>query len=82
MYALATHPDMQTRLREEMMQIPTETPNLDQLNALPFLDNVVREVLRLYAVVSSIGRAACEDDVIPLSKPIKDRNGNMVTEIR
>ncbi|KZV96656.1 cytochrome P450 [Exidia glandulosa HHB12029] len=82
MYDLATHPEAQARLREEVQQIGTDTPTLDMLNALPFLDNVVRETLRLHNVVAFVSREAVEDDIIPLGTPIVDRNGQTQTHIR
>jgi hypothetical protein len=55
---------------------------MDQLNALPYLEGVVREVLRLYAPVSSTHRIAVHDAEIPLQKPFKDRRGIMQSSIR
>jgi hypothetical protein len=57
-------------------------PTTDQLNALPYLEGVVREVLRLYAPVSSTHRIASDDAVIPLQKPFKDSRGIMQSSIR
>ena len=57
-------------------------PTTDQLNALPYLEGVVREVLRLYAPVSSTQRIAMHDAEIPLQKPFKDRHGIMQSSIR
>ncbi|KZV95960.1 cytochrome P450 [Exidia glandulosa HHB12029] len=82
MYALANNPAMQKKLREELQAVPTDTPTLDILNALPYLDQVVREVLRLHTVVSFVQREAVQDDVIPLGKPIKDANGQTITHIK
>lgn len=48
---------------------------MDELNALPYLDAVVRETLRLYTPIPSIPRVAVKDDIIPLDKPVVDRNG-------
>ncbi|KAG1732427.1 uncharacterized protein EDB91DRAFT_1058067, partial [Suillus paluster] len=42
------HPDVQTRLREELLVFGTD-PTYDQLKAdLPYLDGVVHEILRLH----------------------------------
>ena len=48
---------------------------MDELNALPYLDMVVREALRLHCPVPSTIREAMADDVIPLNKPFVDKNG-------
>lgn len=82
MYALARNPEIQKRLRDELLAVPTDTPTLDTLNTLPYLDQVSREVLRLHTVVAFIPREAMEDDVIPLGKPVVDRNGKTITHIK
>lgn len=48
---------------------------MDELNALPYLDAVVREILRVHAPVRATSRIAAKDDIIPLSIPITDRFG-------
>jgi cytochrome P450 len=55
---------------------------MDQLNALPYLDMVVRETLRVHAPVPSTIRVAMKDDVLPLSKPFTDRRGHVQTSIQ
>lgn len=72
---------MQTSLREELYSLSTSTPSMDELNALPYLDAVVREVLRLYSVPASV-RTAMKDDVLPLGTPFKDKKGRLRHEIR
>jgi cytochrome P450 len=82
LFALSCNPAVQTTLREELRTCPTDMPTTDQLNALPYLEGVVREVLRLYAPVSSTQRIAKEDAVIPLQKPFKDSHGIMQSSVR
>ncbi|EJD39291.1 cytochrome P450 [Auricularia subglabra TFB-10046 SS5] len=82
MYALAAHPEIQKKLREELFSVNTDTPTLEMLNALPYLDKITREVLRFHAVVTFITREAVQDDIIPLGKPLKDLDGNLVSQIR
>lgn len=48
---------------------------MDELAALPYLDMVVRETLRLHAPVASTMRVATRDDVIPLNKPFIGQDG-------
>ena len=55
---------------------------MEQLNALPYLEAVVREALRLYAPVSSTNRVATHDAEIPLQKPFKDKRGVLQSTIR
>ena len=55
---------------------------MDELNALSYLDAVIREVLRLYPPVVATTREACRDDVIPLNTPYTDRHGLVHDHIR
>ncbi|KAI0032675.1 cytochrome P450 [Vararia minispora EC-137] len=82
LFALACHTSVQAQLRVELLNFPTDTPTMDELNALPMLDRVTREVLRLYAPVSMVSRAVTEDTVIPFGKPFTDKHGVARTELR
>ena len=63
-YCLATNPECQTRLREEIDEEigPAGThPNYDKLMKLEYLDMVVSETLRMYAPAARFNReAACD----------------------
>ncbi len=82
LYAITEHPEVQQKLREELLSVTTETPSLDELNALPYLDMVVRETLRLHTPVPNSIRVAGKDDVIPTSKPFTDKHGFVRDSIR
>ncbi|KAI0360867.1 cytochrome P450 [Trametes cingulata] len=82
LYALSKNPAIQRKLREELLSLDTETPSMDELMALPYLDAVVRETLRMYTPVVMLIREAQKDDVLPLSEPVADRFGRMQSEIR
>ena len=82
LYALSQNKHAQTKLREEISNISTDNPTMDDLNGLPYLEAVVRETLRLYPPVASILREARKDDCIPLSKPFTDKKGIVRNEIR
>jgi Cytochrome P450 len=82
LFALSCHPAVQTTLRAELRTCTTDMPTMDQLNALPYLEGVVREVLRLYAPVSSTQRIAVHDAEIPLQKPFKDSRGIIQSSVR
>ncbi|KAG8845041.1 hypothetical protein FRB91_002109 [Serendipita sp. 411] len=81
LFSLASHPDVQTKLREELLAFPSDTPTMDELNGLEYLDRVVKETLRYHAVVSGTIRVAEEDDVIPLEQPFTDKHGTVRHEI-
>ena len=73
---------MQQKLRDELLTVETDTPTMDELNALPYLDMVVHESLRLHAPVPTTIRIPIKDDVIPVSAPFTDRNGNVQDSIK
>ena len=82
LFSLSQEPEMQQKLRDELLSVPSETLDMDELNALPYLDAVVRETLRLHAAVTFVTRVAAKDDVIPLSAPFVDKKGAVHNEIR
>ncbi|KIY68837.1 cytochrome P450 [Cylindrobasidium torrendii FP15055 ss-10] len=82
LYALTLAPHIQKKLRQELQAVSTDTPSFDELNALPYLDAVLRETLRLHAPVSATERVATKEDILPLSEPIEDRRGKMLDGIR
>ncbi|KZT70528.1 cytochrome P450 [Daedalea quercina L-15889] len=75
LFALAQAQGIQQKLREELLGVGTDTPTMDELNSLPYLDAVVREILRVHAPVLATGRTAMKDDILPLSIPYTDRHG-------
>lgn len=46
LFALAENVEIQSRLRTELLTVDSDNPSMDELNALPYLDCVVRETLR------------------------------------
>ncbi|KAJ7328051.1 cytochrome P450 [Mycena albidolilacea] len=81
-FELAKNAHIQMRLRNELLEVDTDNPSMDDLNALPFLDCVVRETLRAHAPVTAILRVAMRDDVITLETPYIDRSGAVHDTIR
>lgn len=82
LYALSRDLAVQSKLRDELLSLGTDSPTMDELNALPYLDGVVRETLRVHSPVSATVRIATKDDVLPLGTPIKDKKGRLLNEIR
>jgi len=82
LFALAQAPEIQEKLREELWNVPTENPTMEELNGLPYLDSVVRETMRVYAPVTNTIRVAAKDDVIPLNKPYTDVHGQVHDSVR
>ncbi|KAG2064190.1 cytochrome P450 [Suillus decipiens] len=78
---LARNPDVQTELRDECLKFGP-TPSYDDLtNKLPYLDAVVNEVLRFHAPAKEIPRLAMQDDVIPLSEPMRTATGTFTESV-
>ena len=82
LFALTQSPEVQDKLRKELLAVGTDNPTMDELNALPYLDAVVRESLRVHPPLASILRVATEDDILPLGEPAKDKNGNILDAIK
>ncbi|THH32686.1 hypothetical protein EUX98_g1503 [Antrodiella citrinella] len=80
---LAQHPDVQEKLRQELAEARGNGDEIeyDRLVALPYLEAVCRESLRVHSPTVMMSRTAREDVVLPLSNPIKGNNGAMMNEI-
>jgi len=83
LHLLTIYPEVQEKLRMEVTNARQTHGDLsyDELVALPFLDAVIRETLRLYPPVSMVVRTARQDVVLPLSSPIKGIDGREMSEI-
>jgi cytochrome P450 len=82
LYALVRHPAACAKLKAEARAFYTDTPSMDELNGMTYLDYVTREVLRLHAPVPFTDRVAKTDVVIPVSQPFTDRHGVKRHEFR
>lgn len=81
LYALARDPSIQAKLRSEVLACEADVPSMEELVALPYLDTVVKESLRLYAPITAVYRDALQDGMIPLGTPVLDKNGKEIHEI-
>ncbi|KAJ7864476.1 cytochrome P450 [Mycena olivaceomarginata] len=61
LFALTQNLAAQTRLRNELLEVGTDEPTMDELNSLQYLD----------------WRVATQDDIVPLNKPFTDIHGNV-----
>ncbi|KAJ6533502.1 cytochrome P450 [Mycena capillaripes] len=82
LFALTQNLAAQRRLRAELLKVPTDAPTMDELNALPYLDCVVHEALRLHAPVTVTNRIATQDDILPLDTPWTDARGRVHETLR
>jgi len=98
LHILSQHPEIQDRLRAEIMSAPADAATssrrnstssvsstssvmqADTIDALPYLDAVLRESLRVSPPVHGTVRVATTDDLIPISSPVVLRNGKIIHE--
>lgn len=80
LYDLARHPDIQSRLRAEILECGDNLP-FNQIDELPYLDAVVKEIMRINPSLPGTVRQAQKDDIIPLAEPVILTNGKVVTDI-
>ncbi|KAF8225656.1 cytochrome P450 [Tricholoma matsutake] len=82
---MATHPNLQIRIRQELIDAKKANPNEDldfyELNSLPLLDAVCKETLRLYTPVTFVWRQTMEDTIVPLQFPVRDNTGALIREL-
>ena len=72
LFGLSQNLEAQKKLREELMTLATDEPTMDELKALPYLDMVIRESLRLYSPVFVARREAVNDAILPM------RDGSLI----
>ncbi|KAF8483513.1 cytochrome P450 [Russula ochroleuca] len=80
LHVLSLRPKSQERLRLEVMGARVERRDIsyDDLMKLPYLDAVCKETLRLYAPVTQLHRVPRRNSIIPLSRPVLGRDGQMI----
>ncbi|KAK1217293.1 hypothetical protein PQX77_020031 [Marasmius sp. AFHP31] len=84
-HLLAQNPEVQSRLRKELREARgaqggKDIP-YDALMALPYLDAICRETLRLYTPAPRVTRQATQTAVVPLSNPVRCTDGSAINEI-
>ncbi|KAH9923738.1 cytochrome P450 [Epithele typhae] len=81
---LSQYPEVQERLREEVRHAKEQYGNdipYDEVMALPYLDAVCRETLRLFPPVVMVIRESQEDVALALSDPVVGKDGSPMSEI-
>ncbi|KAI9453185.1 cytochrome P450, partial [Russula earlei] len=81
---LATHPDEQRQLRDELYSARVDlvdgAGNVN-LDSLPFLNAVIKETVRFDTVVPHLFRVATRNEVISLSEQVRCRSGIFIEEL-
>ncbi|KAJ3814545.1 cytochrome P450 [Lentinula aff. lateritia] len=87
-YELARNPELQDKLRTEIRSTERKIADcgeseftLNDYEEMPLLNAICKETLRFHPIALHLFRTANEDDVIPLSKPIVGKTGQLITEI-
>ncbi|KAJ4479612.1 cytochrome P450 [Lentinula edodes] len=87
-YELAHNPELQDQLRTEIKSTERKIADrgefeftLNDYEEMPLLNAICKETLRFHPIALHLFRTANEDDVIPLSKPIVGKTGQLITEI-
>ncbi|KAH9852304.1 cytochrome P450 [Lenzites betulinus] len=85
LWRLAQNPGVQDKLRREILAAKEASTSgeidYDELVALPFLDAVCRESLRLHVPAPLRFRETAQDIVLPLSEPVRGRDGRLMHEL-
>ncbi|ORX37566.1 cytochrome P450 [Kockovaella imperatae] len=79
-HRLASHRDIQDKLRKEFSALPEE-PSLDDLAKVAYLDAFLDELVRIDNAYTTIERTCTRTCVVPLHDPITLSNGQTVNSI-
>ncbi|KAI0006418.1 cytochrome P450 [Xylariaceae sp. FL0662B] len=65
-YTMATNPQIQNKLRDEISELTSwkSDPSFSDIDSLPYLNNFIREILRVYAPSTSHHRQATVDMMV------------------
>ncbi|KAJ3821195.1 cytochrome P450 [Lentinula raphanica] len=82
---VARHPEVQTKLREEIRATERKLNGRDftanDFDNMPYMAAVLKESMRFHPAVYQNYRMASHDVVLPLSKPITTTKGEMINEL-
>ncbi|EIW62374.1 cytochrome P450 [Trametes versicolor FP-101664 SS1] len=85
LWRLAQNPEVQAKLRQEIFDAQESHGSADigydDLVALPYMDAVCRETLRIHVPAPFGFREVRKDVVLPLSEPVRGKDGRMMHEL-
>ncbi|KAI0046935.1 cytochrome P450 [Auriscalpium vulgare] len=85
LYLLSENQDVQMRLRQELLEAQSTADGgqlgFDELAALPYLEAVCRESLRVFPPVTFVNRTCRKDIFVPLGHPIETSTGDVLNSL-
>ncbi|KAF7790145.1 hypothetical protein EIP86_001097 [Pleurotus ostreatoroseus] len=88
LWEIAKLPEYQETMRAEIASVRGKVAErgdndftMEDLESMTYVNAALKETLRYHPVVFHMTRAAVQDDVIPLSKPIHSKSGDAISEI-
>ncbi|KAK0470685.1 cytochrome P450 [Armillaria novae-zelandiae] len=84
LYDLSHHPEVQTKVREEIAIAKSKSPGAltwDDYDAMTWLNAAIKESLRYHPIGYGVFREASEDHILPLAEPIITSDGKSCSEI-
>uniref|UniRef100_A0A8H8CGL0 Cytochrome P450 n=1 Tax=Psilocybe cubensis TaxID=181762 RepID=A0A8H8CGL0_PSICU len=84
LHQLAIHPEAQEKLRAEISEAyhnQDDAIDFNNLMALPYMDAVIKETLRVFPPLPVAFRQTLKDTVLPLLHPITGEDGTILNEV-
>ncbi|KAK0229312.1 cytochrome P450 [Armillaria nabsnona] len=83
LYELAAHPEDQNKIREEISQGRLQNGKLSSTDydSMTFLNAAIKEALRLHPIAPTLMRRTIQDECLPLSEPIINKDGKILKYI-
>ncbi|XP_065367005.1 uncharacterized protein LOC135959839 [Calliphora vicina] len=84
LYELARNPDVQEKLRKEILQTIKENGGeltYENMNAMKYLEQVIAETLRLYPIISNLIRKAMTDYQVPSSTHVIEKGTTIIIPV-
>jgi cytochrome P450 len=88
LYQLAQHPEIQSRLRAEILETRAKAQSrgdtdiaVSDFENMPYTIAVMKETFRLHPIIGALARTAVKDDIVPLYTPLTTISGKIIKEI-
>lgn len=88
LYELSLNQDIQRRIRKEISDLRlrisergNDKLSVADLESMKYFSAFIKEIHRFHPVVPLLHREATQDDVVPLSQPIRTKKGGLINSI-